>query len=162
MSRDEPDPTAPERQILQDLLDDNRQGLLECVEGLTEQQARTRLVPSLTTPLALIKHAAHAEKVWFHVTLPGRTRAEVGVAETIDESFVLDESDTIESLVAAFRETCAESDRIAAAYELDDAGEHSRLGPVSLRWMYVHMIQELARHAGHGDILREQLLAPES
>lgn len=162
MSRDVPDTTAPERQILQDLLDDNREGLLQCVDGLTEEQARTRLVPSLTTPLALVKHAAFAEKVWFHVTLPRRTRADVGIPETIDESFQLEDSDTIESVVAAFRQTCAESDRIAAAYELDDAGEHPRLGAVSLRWMYVHMIEELARHAGHGDILREQLLAPET
>ena|SRR5436190_680231 len=162
MSRELPDPTAPERQILQDLLDDNREGLLECVEGLTEDQARARLVPSLTTPLALIKHAAHAEKVWFHVTLPGRTRAEVGIPDAIDDSFRLADDETIESLVAAFRDTCAESDRIAAAYSLDDTGVHPRLGPVSLRWMYVHMIEELARHAGHGDILREQLLAPPS
>jgi hypothetical protein len=159
MSRDVPDTTAPERQILQDLLADNREGVLECLAGLSEEQARTRLVPSLTTPLALVKHAAFAEKVWFHVTLPGRTRAEVGIPETIDESFQLEDSDTIASLAAAFRETCAESDRIAAAYELDDTGQHARLGPVSLRWMYVHMIEELARHAGHGDILREQLLA---
>jgi len=36
---------------------------------------------------------------------------------------------------------------------------HNRRGPLSLRWIYVHMIEELARHAGHGDILKEQILA---
>jgi hypothetical protein len=33
---------------------------------------------------------------------------------------------------------------------------HRRLGQVSLRWIYVHMIEETARHVGHADILREQ------
>jgi Protein of unknown function (DUF664) len=34
---------------------------------------------------------------------------------------------------------------------------HFRMGEVSLRWIYVHMIEETARHPGHADILREQL-----
>ena len=43
-----------------------------------------------------------------------------------------------------------------AAHGLDDAVPHDRLGTVSLRWIYVHMIEETARHVGHEDILREQ------
>ncbi len=38
---------------------------------------------------------------------------------------------------------------------LDDTGPHRRFGPVSLRWIYVHVIEETACHAGHADILRE-------
>ena len=48
---------------------------------------------------------------------------------------------------------------IAAAFSLDDLAMHNRRGPRSLRWIYLHLIEELARHAGHGDILREQILA---
>ena len=51
--------------------------------------------------------------------------------------------------------------RIAAAYALDDFAMHDRRGPLSVRWMNAHMIEELARHAGHGDILREQILETE-
>jgi hypothetical protein len=40
---------------------------------------------------------------------------------------------------------------------LEDSVPHERLGRVSLRWVYVHMIEETARHAGHADILREQI-----
>jgi hypothetical protein len=36
---------------------------------------------------------------------------------------------------------------------------HNRRGPLTLRRIYAHLIEELARHAGHGDILREQILA---
>ena len=47
----------------------------------------------------------------------------------------------------------------ATEWALDELALHNRTGPVSLRWIYLHMIRELARHAGHGDILREQILA---
>lgn len=159
MSSEYPDTTASERKTLVDLLADNRAEILQLLDGLTEEQARRSLVPSLTTLLGLVKHASFAERVWFHVTLPGCTRAEVGVPEQVDDSFRLDPADTIASISQEFREVTATSDRIAMDHDLTDTGPHPRLGEVSLRWMYVHMIEELARHAGHGDILREQILA---
>lgn len=159
MSSDRPDTTASERKTLVDLLADNRSEILRLLDGMTEEEVRRRLVPSLTTLLGLVKHAAFAEKVWFHVTLTGRSRIELGVPETIDESFRLDAHDTIASVSDDFREVCEQSDRIAFDHDLTETRTHHRLGPVSLRWMYVHMIEELARHAGHGDILREQILA---
>ena len=60
-------------------------------------------------------------------------------------------------VIAEFDASCAESRRIAAGFALDDTVPHDRLGPVSLRWIYVHMIREHARHVGHADILREQI-----
>lgn len=159
MSSNHPDYTASERKTLVDLLASNRAEILELLDGLTEEEARRSLVPSMTTLLGLVKHAAFAEQVWFHVTLPGRTRAELGVPDDIDDSFRLAPDDTIASISENFRKVCAESDRQAFDHDLGDTGTHARRGPVSLRWMYVHMIEELARHAGHGDILREQILA---
>jgi hypothetical protein len=154
-----PDYTASERKTLVDVLASNRAEILELLDDLTEEEARRSLVPSLTTLLGIVKHASFAEQVWFHVTLAGRTRAELGVPADIDDSFRLAPEDTIASVSARFREVCAESDRIAFDHDLDDTGEHARRGPVSVRWMYAHMIEELARHAGHGDILREQIAA---
>lgn len=162
MTSEKSNHTAPERKTLVALLDSNRQEILGLLDGLTEEEARRSLVPSLTTLLGLVKHAAFAEQVWFHVTLGGRTRAELGVPETVDESFILAPDDTIASIRENFRRVCAESDRVAFDHDLDDIATHGRRGPVSLRWMYVHMIEELARHAGHGDILREQILATRS
>ncbi|HWJ81418.1 MAG TPA: DinB family protein [Nocardioides sp.] len=157
-----PDTTASERKTLVDTLAGNRSELLELLDGLTEEQARRSLVPSLTTLLGLVKHACHAERVWFHATIAGRDRLEVGAHADLDDSFRLGPDDTIASIGAEFREVCDESDRVAMSYDLDDTGTHPRLGEVSLRWMYVHMIEELARHAGHGDILREQILAADA
>lgn len=162
MSSDLPDTTASERKTLVDLLAENRSEILGLLDGLTEEQARRKLVPSLTTLLGLVKHASNAERVWFHATITGRERTSVGAYADLDDSFRLGPDDTIASIGEEFRQVCAESDRIAMDYDLDDTGTHPRLGEVNLRWMYVHMIEELARHAGHGDILREQILAADA
>jgi uncharacterized protein (TIGR03083 family) len=133
--------------------------VLALLDGLTEEQARRRLVPSRTTLLGLVKHAAFVEGVWFPVALEGRTRAELGLPDDPDESFRLDPGDTIASVSATYAAAAEESRRVAASYELDDLARHNRRGPLTLRWVLVHLVEELARHAGHGDILREQVLA---
>jgi hypothetical protein len=61
----------------------------------------------------------------------------------------------LEQLVAAYERACAESRAAAAGHGFDDTVPHPRMSQVSLRWIYVHMIEETARHAGHADILRE-------
>ena len=151
--------TGSEREQIESFLHDNRVEIVGLLDGLTEEQARRRLVPSLTTLLGLVKHAAFAQRVWFDVALAGRTRAEIGLPTSVDDSFILTDDDTIESVLAQYRQAWTNADEIAAAYSLDDLAMHNRLGPLSLRWICVHMIEELARHAGHGDILREQILA---
>jgi hypothetical protein len=161
-SNGEPTYIADERTQLEEFLDSNRAELVETVRGLTDEQARRRLVPSLTTPLGLIRHAAFAEQVWFHVALAGRTRTEVGIPETVDESFALADEDTVEAAIADYERVCAEAREIAAGFALDDVARHNRRGPLTLRWIYVHMVEELARHAGHADILREQILNADS
>lgn len=148
-----------ERTQLEAFLQDNRRELVAVLDGLTDEQARRRLVPSRTTPLGLVKHAIFVEKVWFHVALDGQSRADLGLPDTPNESFVLTTDDTIGSVVAELRATWAEADEIAAGHDTDSIARHNRRGPLSLRWIYLHMVEELARHAGHGDILREQILA---
>ena len=150
-----------ERAQLEAFVHDQREQIAVLLDGITDEQARRRLVPSLTTLGGLVKHCAFVERVWFQVGLLGRTRAELGLPEEIDDSFVLTDDDTVESLVADYRAAWAESLAAAAPYGLDDLVEHNRRSPMTLRWVHLHLIRELARHAGHGDILREQILADE-
>jgi len=89
-------------------------------------------------------------------------RAELGLPDTVDESFVLAPDDTVASVRAAFVAACERSRALAATHEDLDEQFPWHQGPVSLRFVYVHMIAELARHAGHGDILAEQLLAQQA
>jgi hypothetical protein len=160
-SRSERTLVGRERDQLQAFLDDNRDEVAALLHGLTEEQARRRLVPSQTTLAGIVKHCTFAERVWFQVSLAGRTRAELGLPEDADESWRVADAETVDSIVAGFREACAESNRIASLFDLDDIAMHNRRGPLNLRWIYAHMIEELARHAGHGDILRELVLGDE-
>lgn len=150
---------AAERATLQAFVDDQRLAIVELLDGITDEEARRSLVPSLTTLASLLKHCAFVEQVWFQVGLAGRTRVELGIPAEAHDSWLLDDADTVESLLAAYDEACAESNRIAGDHDLDDLVLHNRRSPLTLRWVYAHMIRELARHAGHGDILREQILA---
>lgn len=149
---------AGERAVLEGMLDVQREQLAGILSDLDETAARARLVPSLTAPLSLVKHATFAERVWFHSRVAGVPRAELGLPETIEESWVLTPEDTVASVRAGFLAACEHSRRVAAEHDLDEQFEW-HFGPVNLRYIYVHMIAELARHAGHGDILVEQLKA---
>ena len=158
----EPTLIADERTQLEEFLETNRDELVETLDGLDEEQARRRLVPSLTTLLGLVKHVTWAEQVWFHVGLAGRTREELGIPHDNEPSWELEDGDTIASVLAEYRRVRTEARDLAAAYALDDLVRHNRRGPLTLRWLYLHMIEELARHAGHADILREQILAADA
>ncbi len=149
---------AGERALLEGMLDVQREAIAELLTDVDDRAARTRLVPSLTTPLGLVKHAVFVEKVWFHSRVAGVERSQLGLPDTVDESFLLEDEDSVESVTEAFRAACEHSRVVAASHSLEEQFPW-RLGPVSLRFIYGHMIAELARHAGHGDILLEQLKA---
>jgi hypothetical protein len=72
---------------------------------------------------------------------------------------VLEEGDSIASIQAAHRATCDASRRATASLGLDDLVHGNRRGPLPLRWVYLHVLRELAQHCGHADILREQVLS---
>ena len=148
----------PVRIQFEAFLDEHRSRLNACLDGLTEEQARRTLVPSRTTLLGLVRHATFVEKVWFDEAITCRPRAEIGIPATPDESFILDEADTIATVQQAHRDACEASRRATSVLELDDVLRGNRRGPLPLRWVYLHMLRELAQHCGHADILREQII----
>lgn len=141
------------------MLERQRSEVAALLDRVDQTQARQRLVPSLTTVLGLVKHAAFVEDVWFSHRVGGRSRAAVGLVDTVDESFTLTAEDTLNSVREEFAAACARSRAVAS--EHDDLTEtfdwHG--SAISLRTIHLHLIQEYARHAGHGDILVEQLTA---
>jgi Protein of unknown function (DUF664) len=155
-SEDVIDQTA--RVQFETFLDEHRSKLNRCLDGLTEEQARQSLVPSRTTLLGLVKHATFVEKVWFDEAVSCRSRAEIGLPATPDESFILDDDDTIATIQLAHREACESSRRATSPLDLEDLVYGNRRGPLPLRWVYLHVLRELAQHCGHADILREQLI----
>ncbi|WP_433538528.1 DinB family protein [Micromonospora sp. CA-249363] len=152
----------PAQTQIETFIDEHRRTLNEALDGLTEEQARRSLVPSRTTLLGLVKHAAFVEKVWFDEAVTCRSRAEIGIPATPDESFILDDGDTVASIQQAHREACEASRRATASLGLDDTLRGNRRGPLPLRWVYLHVLRELAQHCGHAEILREQILSEQS
>ncbi|HET6504306.1 MAG TPA: DinB family protein, partial [Amycolatopsis sp.] len=143
-----------ERRLLEGMLDRNRAELINTVRGLSEAEARRRLVASRTTPIGLLKHAAVAERIWFQHILAGLPKSECdGGTTSGDASFAVDDSETLADVIAEFERTSERSRVIAADFDLDDTRTHPRVGEVSLRFIYLFLIEDFARHAGHGDIL---------
>ncbi len=150
---------ADEATTLRAFVDTQRARMAAVCDGMTEEQVRSRLVPSRTTLLGLLKHAIRVEKVWSLEAVSGILRDQQGLPEN-DDSFLLDDGDTIASVRAGFEAAAAESRRVMDGLPLDTVAEHwVNGGPVTLRWIHAHLVAEYARHLGHADILREQLLA---
>ena len=159
MSSVDPDVLAQTlREQFDSLFDEHRAGLTARLDGLTEAEARAALVSSRTTLLGLVKHATFVEKVWFDEAISCRSRAEIGIPGSPDDSFELTAADTIETVRQAHLDACAQSRAATAGLGLDDLVLGNRRGPLPLRWVYLHVLRELAQHCGHADILREQLL----
>jgi uncharacterized damage-inducible protein DinB len=161
-----PEPSRPdrrerevtdERTILEAFLDDYRDILVRKASGLSDADARRHLVPSPTTVGGLVKHLRWAEYGWFDQFLQGRLDDNRRTHERAWE-FELQPDESLPALISEYQTQCDESRRIAAQFPLDHQLRHGRLQTtVSLRWIYLHMIQETARHTGQIDILREQL-----
>ena len=144
---------------LETFIDEYRAALNGCLDGLTEEQARRRLVPSRTTLLGLVKHVTYVERIWFGEAVTGRSRQDMGLPPTAAESFILTGADTIDSVRRVHDEACAASRGATAGLGLDDVLRGHRFGPLPLRWVYLQVLRELAQHCGHADILREQILS---
>lgn len=150
-----------ERALIENMLDRNREALIETARGLSEVDARKRLVRSLTTPISLIKHAACAERIWFQRFWADLAESECdGYSRRDEGTFVVCEDESLADVIAEFERASARSRDIASRFGLDDTKLDTRGQAISMRWTLLMFIQEFARHAGHGDILREQIDLP--
>ena len=105
-------PLDGERTQLEAFVEDYRSAVEATLDGLTEEEARRRLVPSATTLLGLLKHVTWMQRVWFEECVGGTPRRELGLGQTPDESFQLSDDDTVASVTRAHREACATARRL--------------------------------------------------
>src|SRR4051794_15157993 len=110
---------ADERAQFEAFLLTYRHLLNEMLDGLSEEEARRRLVPSKTTVLGLVKHATYVEKVWFVETVSGTPRAALGLPPNVDESYDLDDDDTVEAIRQGHRAAFEASEATASGLSLD-------------------------------------------
>ncbi len=151
---------SPERELLTGFLDWYRTIVEQKVEGLSLAEASRQLTPSGLSALGVVKHLGWVEYYWFRYVLVGEdVAAPPRVNDDNAIQFRIEPEDTMDSVLTFYREQCEHARHITSAKSLDDVGvRQSRVADfVSLRWVLVHMIEETARHAGHLDLMREQL-----
>jgi hypothetical protein len=157
--RVEPDRVADERTSLEQWLDYHRQTLLWKCAGLTAEELKRRAVPpSRLSLLGLVRHMTEVERWWFRMHGAGEDLTfpydPDGVGLDFDE---VDDADAPGNL-DAFAAECDLARAAVRGKSLDDVvpsrGDHPERTR-DMRWIYVHMIEEYARHNGHADLLRE-------
>ena len=155
--RHEPPFVLGEREMLEEWLEFHRITLVMKCEGLTDVQRKRRAVPTSRLSLhGLVRHMAEVERNWFVRVLLRQPETDFYFAtEGVEDSELvpLDDADWAHDL-EVWREACNASRTSASHKQLDDTGVR-RGQPCTLRWIYVHMIEEYARHNGHADMLRE-------
>jgi uncharacterized damage-inducible protein DinB len=155
--RAEPPYLLGDREMLEAWLEFHRLTLLLKCEGLDDAQRKARPVPTSKLSLhGLVRHIAEVERNWFsRVLLAAPHTPPIWYDPAVEDSELvpLDEADWAEDL-AAWQAECEQSRLNAAGKDLDYTGTR-RGEQVSLRWIYVHMIEEYARHNGHADLIRE-------
>lgn len=152
---------------LQEYLQGARESLLWKLDGLGERELRRPRTPTGTNLLGIVKHCANVEIGYFGPTFGRTFPAPDHPAYVADDVYDADpqadwwvDADTSAADVAAFyRQVWAFADETITALPLDARGEVPWWGEdstVTLQRVLVHVIADLARHAGHADILREQ------
>ncbi|MBW8487167.1 DinB family protein [Actinomadura parmotrematis] len=158
----EPPPATADPAVLLDLqIDRYRRILVAKLEGLTDEQLRSSILPSGWTPLELLKHLAYVEIRWLRWGFLAEDLDDPWGDRRDDRWYVAPE-ETLADLTALLRATAARSREIAAGTPLDRTaplGGRFAL-PVeapTLGWILVHLLQEYARHVGQLDVVRELL-----
>lgn len=150
-----------EREALEAFLDDQRDAVVRKASGVSEDDARRRLGPSATSLGGVVKHLRWVELGWFQGGVGQRDDAELPTPPWTDDDpdadFRLEPDETLAGLIEGYLHQCRQSRETAARYPIDHTFSDGHSNRKTLRWVYLHMIEETARHAGHVDILREQI-----
>src|SRR4051812_46607223 len=135
-------------------LEEQRAALLRKLDGLSEEQARSHPTPSAFCMLTLVKHVAFVERRWFQLEIARRDIPGLWPPPD-DRELRVEDADTIASVRALYRATIDENRETPAA--VDALASIPPPTGLNRRWVLLHLIEEVARHAGHADIIREAI-----
>jgi hypothetical protein len=166
-----PPPAADERQSLLEFLAFQQNAFFSVAHGLTDEQARSTPSVSSLSIGGLIKHAAGVQKGWVERAAcapdfpPKDDRPLEEIMAEYGDQYVMREDETLEQLLAALEQQNAETLRVFREADLDtpvpvppDVPWFPKdLDHWNVRWVALHIIEELCRHAGHADIIRESI-----
>ncbi|MFD6420868.1 DinB family protein [Streptomyces sp. NPDC060198] len=152
-----------ERGTLLAFVEAQRGAIRRTLLGLTEEQAASRPSVSELSLSGLVKHVAETELNWLRMA-QRQPNEKARTQETWGDSFRLVGDETVPQVLAFWDGVAAETQKfIRSVPDLDDtfplppAPWFPKDEEVSMRWLLVHLVEEVARHAGHADIIRESL-----
>jgi hypothetical protein len=155
-------PLTDEKQLLLAFIEQQRDGIRNAALGLTDAQARLTPAASSLSVGGLVKHAIDMERGWIDMVLQRERDAS---PESYTDNFRLGADETLGDVLASYDAVARETEAVIAAIELDRPVPVPKGVPWfpqdvdswSVRWVLLHLIEEVARHAGHADIVRESI-----
>ena len=152
-----------ERADILQTLDKHRGFLRQTLDGMSYDQIRLSSTVSELSLGRIVKHVTATETTWRNFILRGAAAFDERSPDAYEAEWRLEDGDTVESLLAAYADSAAQTDALVAEVDLDS--EHQL--PVapwfepgaawSARRCLLHIIAEGAQHAGHADIIREAI-----
>jgi uncharacterized damage-inducible protein DinB len=160
-----------ERDSLRVFLEYHQSSYLALAFGLSDDQARSTPTVSALSIGGLIKHATGVQRSWMERAEaapdfpPQDIRPVEEIVATYQDEYVMREDETLAELLNKFTAQNAETLRILDSADLDTAVPVPQDVPWfpkdinnwTVRWVIHHLINELARHAGQADIIRESI-----
>lgn len=152
----EPPIYGDQREMLIAFIDVQRETLLWKLVGLSDHQLRARNDVTGFSLLGLLKHLIRVERSWFQVRLMGE---ELDADPNDDTAWIPTTEETFERLAIEYREAWERSNTIARDLPLDHhtVVHSATYGARSLQWVLLHMLEEVARHLGHADVIRQSI-----
>ncbi|TXS56229.1 DinB family protein [Streptomyces sp. t39] len=152
-----------ERGALISFVEAQRGALRRSVLGLTEEQAASRPSASELSLSGLLKHVAETELNWLRMA-QRKPNERARTQETWGDSFRLVDGESIPDVLAFWESVARETEEFVRSvpslddtFPLPEAPWFPKDGEVSMRWLMLHLVEEIGRHAGHADIIRESL-----
>ncbi|HEY3016342.1 MAG TPA: DinB family protein [Nocardioides sp.] len=159
-------PVANETEAIAGYLEKQQTAFRAAIYGLTAEQAALANAPGTLTVGGLVKHVAQVQEQWLSLVRSAADPSEDAIGFTdyaaYEAAFRFEPTDTVEAVVAAYDEVCARVLDAVRTIDLDTPVPVPEapwfpddVDAWSARWVWFHLLQELGRHAGHADIVRE-------
>jgi hypothetical protein len=164
-------PVTDERSALREFLAFHQSAFFAVSYGLTDEQARSTPSVSALSIGGLVKHATGMQRTWMARVAaapelpPKDARPFEEIAKEYGDQHVMRPDETLAGLLAALEAQNAKSLQLVETADLDAVVPvphdvpwfPKNLDAWSVRWVILHVINELARHSGHADIIRESI-----
>jgi uncharacterized damage-inducible protein DinB len=155
-ARTDPPRAGDELATLSAFLDFLREAIVLKASDLDEAALRRPMTASGVSLLGIVKHLAYVERWWFAHVFSGLESEFPWSDDDPDADWRVEPGDKSEVILDLYRTECDRSRAVTVESEPEQMAARARR-PTSLRWILVHMIEETGRHAGHADIIREQI-----